>query len=170
MTAADCDDREKVCLIPGSFDPPTLGHRYLVEQAAARYGRVLVVGFINAEKQYTFTESQRKRLMREQFGDLPVTLGFSRGMLYDYCRKHKVDVIFKGVRNAADREYELWMAEYNAAHCPSAVTVLVDAPAELSAVSSTAARALLLDGEGAERLLGAEVARLCRGYLSKRRL
>ena len=162
-------NREKTCLVPGSFDPPTLGHRFLVEEAVRRYGRVLVVGFINSEKHYTFTESQRKRLMKEQFGDLPVVFGFSRGMLYAYCRRHGVDVILKGVRNMQDREYELKMAEYNAARCPSAVTVLIDAPPELEEVSSSTARALLTDGGEAERLLGPRVARLCLVYLEKNR-
>ena len=42
----------KIAIVPGSFDPATLGHRYLAEQASKKYGKVLCVAFINPEKEY----------------------------------------------------------------------------------------------------------------------
>lgn len=152
---------EKVCLVPGSFDPPTLGHRYVAEHAARTYARVLVVGFINENKQYTFSEDERLALMHAQFGDLPnVTVGFSRGMLADFCRENRVDVILKGVRNETDEAYEIDMAEKNYARYQGAVTVLLRAPEDISDVSSTAVREMLLNGGDASPMLGARVAEL----------
>ncbi|MBQ2732629.1 MAG: pantetheine-phosphate adenylyltransferase [Clostridia bacterium] len=154
-------DNSKVCLVPGSFDPPTLGHRYVAEHAAKTYSRVLVVGFINEAKEYTFSEEERLELMKAQFGDLPnVTVGFSRGMLADYCRENGVDVILKGIRNKKDEAYEIDMAEKNYARYSGAVTVLLKAPEDISSVSSTAVREILANGGDASPLLGARVAEL----------
>lgn len=154
-------DNYKTCLVPGSFDPPTLGHRYIAEYAAKKYARVLVVGFINEAKSYTFSEEERLRLLEAQFGDLPnVTVGFSRGMLADFCRENGVDVILKGVRNEVDEAYEIDMAEKNYARYPGAVTVLLKSPDGLVQVSSTAVRELLAAGGDVSPLLGDKVASL----------
>jgi pantetheine-phosphate adenylyltransferase len=154
-------ENNKTCLVPGSFDPPTLGHRYIAEYAAQKYSRVLVVGFINDAKNYTFTEDERLALMEAQFGDLPnVSVGFSRGMLADFCRENGVDVILKGVRNKVDEAYEIDMAEKNYARYSGAVTVLLNAPSELLNVSSTAVRELLASGGEITHLLGDRVAQL----------
>ncbi len=154
-------DNAKVCLVPGSFDPPTLGHRYVAEYASKTYSKVLVVGFINEAKQYTFSEEERLELMKAQFGDLPnVTVGFSRGMLADFCRDNCIDVILKGVRNKTDEAYEIDMAQKNYARYSGAVTVLLQAPEVVSSVSSTAVREILANGGDASPLLGARVAQL----------
>ncbi len=158
-------DNAKICLVPGSFDPPTLGHRYVAEHASKTYGKVLVVGFINETKKYTFSEDERLELMKAQFGDLPnVTVGFSRGMLADFCRDNGVDVILKGIRNKTDEAYEIDMAEKNYARYSGAVTVLLQAPEDITSVSSTAVREILANGGDASPLLGARVAELACGF------
>lgn len=162
-------DNVKTCLVPGSFDPPTLGHRYIAEYASSHYARVLVVGFINENKQYTFTEDERLELMKAQFADLPnVAVGFSRGMLADYCRDNGVDVILKGVRNSVDEAYELDMAVKNYARYQGAVTVLLKAPESICSVSSTAVRDLLAGGGDVSPLLGDKVAELSRAFYAKK--
>lgn len=154
-----------ICLVPGSFDPPTLGHRYVAEHASKKYSRVLVVGFINEAKTYTFSEEERLALMKAQFGDLPnVTVGFSRGMLADFCRENGVRVILKGVRNKTDEAYEIDMAEKNFARYSGAVTVLLQAPESIASVSSTSVREILASGGDASPLLGAAVAELASGF------
>ncbi len=158
-------DNVKICLVPGSFDPPTLGHRYVAEYASRTYKKVLVVGFINEAKRYTFSEEERLELMKAQFGDLAnVTVGFSHGMLADFCRDNGVDVILKGIRNKTDEAYEIDMAEKNHARYSGAVTVLLKAPADISSVSSTAVREILANGGDVSHLLGDRVAQLARGF------
>ena len=162
--------KSKVCLVPGSFDPPTLGHRYIVEHASRTYGRVLAIGFVNEAKSYTFSEEQRMKLMQAQFGDIPnVTVGFSRGMLADYCRENGVDVILKGIRNHDDEIYETDMAAKNHAFYPGAVTVLLQSPDEMSDISSTAVREILKNGGDASPLLGSQVAEIALDMLKNGR-
>jgi phosphopantetheine adenylyltransferase len=106
-------------------------------------------------------KDERLALMEAQFGDLPnVSVGFSRGLLADFCRENGVDVILKGVRNKVDEAYEIDMAEKNYARYSGAVTVLLNAPSELLNVSSTAVRELLASGGEITHLLGDRVAQL----------
>ena len=39
-------------ILPGSYDPITLGHLAIIERAAREYDEVYVVAFINPKKQY----------------------------------------------------------------------------------------------------------------------
>ena len=162
-------DKEKVCLVPGSFDPATLGHRFLAKEASRKYGKVLCVAFINPEKEYTFSVDERLALMRAQFEGIEnVSVDFSNGMLADFCSEHGVSVILKGYRNEKDREYELWMAEENKKRFDGAVTELVRSPDSLLDVSSTAVREILASGGDASHLLGEQVAALARDILKNR--
>ena len=51
-----------LAIVPGSFDPMTLGHLELIKVAAARYDEVVVAVMQNAEKQYLFTTEERVRI------------------------------------------------------------------------------------------------------------
>lgn len=51
-------------LIPGSFDPVTLGHESLIRRAAALFDEVEVVLFRNPEKQGFFTHAERLSFLR----------------------------------------------------------------------------------------------------------
>ena len=52
------------CIVPGSFDPMTLGHLALIRRVAAEYDRVVVAVMINTQKQYTFDISRRVACQR----------------------------------------------------------------------------------------------------------
>ena len=159
-------DKERLCLVPGSFDPATLGHRYLAELASKKYGKVLCVAFINPEKEYTFTVEQRLAMMRAQFEGIEnVSVEYCEGMLADFCRERGVSVILKGYRNEKDRAYELWMAEENKKRFDGAQTELVRSPDDLISVSSTAVREILASGGDASRLLGERVAEMAQDFL-----
>ena len=42
-------------ILPGSYDPITLGHLDIIERAAGAYDEVYVVAFVNPQKNYTFS-------------------------------------------------------------------------------------------------------------------
>ena len=134
----------KTGIVPGSFDPITKGHLDIIERAAKLCDKVFVAVMINDQKEYMFTLSEREEIARAACAGLKnVSVISSSGMLYELCRTLGVKVIIKGVRNEIDREYELKMAEYNAAHNPDATTLLLDANEELTNVSSTAVREMI---------------------------
>lgn len=144
-------------LIPGSFDPMTLGHLDVVRRVSARFERVYVAVMTNdmpryvegaAEKQYMFTMAERRRIAEltcEGLGNVEViTAG---GRLIDLVDTLGVDWIIKGVRNEIDFAYEQQHAQYNRAHNHRAETLYLPADPSLDGISSTAARERILAGE-----------------------
>lgn len=145
-------------LIPGSFDPMTLGHLDIVKRACAAYDKVTVAVMINDSKQYAHTIEERAEMARLTVAELPqVQVVVDRGMLVDLFDRIGADAIVKGVRNEKDRTYEEEMAAYNLARNPRAKTVLLEADPALDALSSTAVRGMLAEGKRPEGLLAPAV-------------
>ena len=145
-------------LIPGSFDPMTLGHLDIVARACAKYDKVTVAVMINDSKTYAHTIEERAEMVRLTVAHLPqVEVLTDRGMLVDLFDRIGADVIVKGVRNEKDRAYEEEMAAYNLAANPRAKTVLLEADPALDTISSTAVRDMLAGGERPDGLLAPAV-------------
>ena len=134
-------NNERIALVPGSFDPFTVGHRDVVEKAAKAFDRVVVAVMINDKKKYMLSSEQRVTIARLSLSDLPnVEVVYDGGMLTDLFERIGASAIVKGIRNADDLAYENEMAKYNTERDPRAVTLYVSASDGLTRVSSTAAR------------------------------
>ncbi|WOC14537.1 pantetheine-phosphate adenylyltransferase [Gordonia sp. MP11Mi] len=105
MSAAVC---------PGSYDPFTLGHRFVVERTAARFDRVVVAVVVNPNKQGMFSIDERIDLIRRDCVDLPnVDVRSWSGLLVDLLRDDDAPTIVKGLRSETDFAYETPMAQMN---------------------------------------------------------
>lgn len=105
MTTAVC---------PGSFDPFTLGHRYVVERAAACFDEVVITVVVNPNKGGMFGVDERIELIEEDCADLAnVRVDRWEGLLVDYLRQESIHTIVKGLRSAVDFDYEVPMAQMN---------------------------------------------------------
>lgn len=102
------------CVVPGSFDPITMGHIDVVRRCAARFDRVVVAVLENPRKQGLFSVEERLELIRGEVADLPqVEVDRFQGLLVDFCAAHDIGIIVKGLRAVSDFEYELQMAQMN---------------------------------------------------------
>jgi pantetheine-phosphate adenylyltransferase len=149
------ESKKKKCavILPGSYDPPTLGHREMIRLAAEEYEEVYAVAFINPEKKYTFTPSQRVAMLMLTTDDLPnVLVSYSTGLVIDYMREHGIERIIKGYRNDTDLAYEKKMAEWNLTH-GGYQTDLVKSPERFAEISSTLAREKIDLGEDLSGIL-----------------
>ncbi|MFT4044046.1 MAG: pantetheine-phosphate adenylyltransferase [Gordonia sp. (in: high G+C Gram-positive bacteria)] len=101
-------------VIPGSFDPFTRGHRYIVERAAACFDQLVITVVVNPNKRGLFTVDERIDLIREDCADLPnVRVDRWAGLLVDYLRQEGIGALVKGLRSAVDFDYEVPMAQMN---------------------------------------------------------
>jgi pantetheine-phosphate adenylyltransferase len=133
-------------ILPGSYDPITLGHLDIVRRACEIYDEIYVVAFINPQKKYMFTPDDRLKMLSLATEDIPgVKVDFSDGRVVDYMRDHGIDVIVKGYRNEVDLEYERLQAEYNLAN-GGYKTELILASEKYGDISSTLARDLIKRG------------------------
>ena len=140
-------------ILPGSYDPVTLGHLAIIERAAREYDEVYVVAFLNPEKKYTFSPDERLAMLMLATDHLPnVLVSYSTRLVIDYMREHDIEKIVKGYRNERDYEYELVQAEWNKAH-GGYDTVLWKCDAEHDGISSTVAREKLQKGDSLAGIL-----------------
>jgi len=104
----------KRAICPGSFDPITYGHLDIIGRASAQFDEVIVAVGNNRSKEGYFTVEERTNMIAEttaKFGNVKVDSW--KGLLGDYCKANKIDVIIKGLRAMSDFEYELQMAQVN---------------------------------------------------------
>lgn len=147
-------DKERIAIVPGSFDPITNGHISIIEKAAEQYDKVFVAVMINPEKEYMFSIEQRRAIAQAAIGRIEnVTVISYEGWLWELAKQLGACAIVKGYRNQTDFEYEQKMAIFNKEHCPDAQTVLIKSDDALSQISSTAVRKLILENKSLDNLL-----------------
>jgi pantetheine-phosphate adenylyltransferase len=141
------EKQKKTVILPGSYDPVTLGHVEVIRRAAEIYERVYAVIFVNPEKKYHFSLDDRMRMLMLACEDFDnVLVSESAGLVIDYMREHDIDLIIKGYRNDTDLEYERVQAEWNYKHSGYS-TELWLADERFSQISSTKVRERIAKGD-----------------------
>jgi pantetheine-phosphate adenylyltransferase len=111
-------------LYAGSFDPFTLGHLDVLQQATKVFSEIEVVVGINSEKQGLFSPEERVVLIQEATKHLPnITVNLFKGLLIDYAKATKATALIRGLRQVSDFDYELRMASANRRLCAEIPTV-----------------------------------------------
>lgn len=118
-------------IYPGSFDPLTFGHVDVIERSSRLFDNVIVAILTNVQKTALFTVDERIEIMREilkpRFPNVDVDV--FDGLLVDYAKQKKAQVIVRGIRAVTDYEYEFQMALMNRRLAPEIETVFM-MPAE----------------------------------------
>lgn len=151
----------KTCVIPGSFDPFTLGHRDIVVRAARLFDRVYVAIMINTEKKGLLDFATRKAVAEVSCADIPgVTVITAEGVLCDLCTALGADAIVKGARDTSDFAYEKQLADINRRICPGLETVILTARPENECLSSTFARDMIKYGRPLDGIIHPDAIKL----------
>ena len=138
---------KRIAIIPGSFDPMTLGHLSFIIKASEMFDEVVVAIMNNSSKNGFFTLLERKEIAEKTCMELEnVKVITADGMLVDVAHAVGAKYIVKGVRNSIDFEYEQNMAVFNHDRNPVTETVYLPSYGEISDISSTQARALIDSG------------------------
>ncbi len=150
-----------LALVPGSFDPMTLGHLDVIRKALAEFDEVVVAVMVNREKKTAFSMEQRVRIAEASVSGLGrVRVISDAGLLVDLYRKIGADAVCKGYRNETDLAWEREQDEWNRAHDPKFRTVLYRADEKYANLSSTEVRRRLDCGEPIEGLVSPSARRL----------
>jgi pantetheine-phosphate adenylyltransferase len=104
----------KIAVVPGSFDPITMGHLDIIKRASTIFDEVKVVVMNNSSKNPLFNVDERVALIREVTGSIPnVEVDSFSGLLIDYSVKVKANAIIRGLRAVSDFEYEMQITSMN---------------------------------------------------------
>jgi len=141
-----------VAVVPGSFDPVTLGHLDVIARAAGLFDEVHVLVVHNPAKTALLPISQRVRLIEQAILDegLPsniVVNSWSVGLLVDYCTDVGARALVKGIRSQVDVAYETPMAIVNRNLAGVETVFLLPDPAHAHVSSSLVRQVSSLGGD-----------------------
>ena len=147
-----------LALIPGSFDPLTLGHVDLVERIARLFDRVVVAIMVNGAKHEsgggTFTFAQREAIAAASLAHLDnVEVITDSGLLVELAQRIGATCLVKGVRGAGDFDYEYTLAQINRRLPPTVETLFLPADSAYDHISATLAREMLRYGRPLDGVL-----------------
>ena len=133
-------------VVPGSYDPFTLGHWDVVSRASRLFDEVVVAVGVNSGKQTMFEMGCRVEMARGAVSDLVnVSVAPMEGLLVDFCARHGASVVVRGARSGADFEAEWAMAAMNES-LGGVETVVLPASPSVGFISSTLVRSVALAG------------------------
>ena len=149
---------KKVAIFPGSFDPITIGHVDIVKRALPLFDELIIAIGVNTQKRYLYTLEQRIAWTTEVFkGWDNVRVDSYEGLTINYSTRIGANYIIRGIRSAADFDYEKTIAHLNNAMAPEVETVLILARPELSAISSTIVREIIIGGGDTSKFIPQEI-------------
>ena len=110
---------KNISIYPGTFDPITFGHIDVIKKGLKFSSKVIVAISDGSLKNYLFSTEERIEIVKKAiFSDLKFSrskvsvISFST-LTTDLCKKHKSNIILRGLRAVSDFEYEFQLAGMN---------------------------------------------------------
>ena len=133
---------KKNAIYPGTFDPITYGHIDIIKKALNIVDTVIVAISDGNNKNYLFNSDERIEIIKKAlFFDLKLNknkikiISF-KTLTTDLCKKHKSNIILRGLRAVSDFEYEFQLAGMNRKLNDSVETIFLMSNVENQIISS----------------------------------
>lgn len=128
----------KRCVFSGTFDPPTSGHKTVVENCLKIFDEVVVAVMLNTSKTPLFTVEERLYLLNKMFGlNNRIKVKAFNGAAVDLLESENTPFYVRGVRNTVDFEYENQNFFANKTLKNDIITIYIPADQDKLHVSST---------------------------------
>lgn len=157
-----------IAVVPGSFDPVTLGHLDVIRRAGGLFDEVVVGVATNVGKAPLLSADERVRLLDIAVAGLAhVRVALVPGLLVDFCREVGATAVVKGLRSGGDYDAELPMAWMNG-HL-GVETLFLPAAPEVAHIASSLVKDVARHGGSIEDLVPVGVADAVRAALVRPR-
>jgi len=142
----------RIAVVPGSFDPVTLGHIDVIERAARIFDEIHVLVVHNPGKTALLPIAKRVSLIQDALAEAKVTgrivvTSWSVGLLVDYATDVGASVLVKGIRSQVDVAYETPMAIVNRNLAGVETVFMLPDPAHAHVSSSLVRQVASLGGD-----------------------
>ena len=149
---------KKIAVFPGSFDPFTIGHEGIVLRSLCLFDEIIIAVGANALKQSYYSLETRKEMITSVFKKEPrIKVDHYEGLTVDYCKRHGANYILRGLRTAADFEFERAIAQVNLAMAPDIESVFLLTVPEHASINSTIVRDIIRSGGDASQFVPAVI-------------
>jgi len=149
----------------GSFDPVTLGHTDVIERACRLVDKLVIGIGLHPSKSPLFSAEERIEMLSMETRSIAhatsggVEIVTFSNLAVEAARSHKASVIFRGLRDGTDFDYEMQMAGMNGAMAPDVQTVFVSASPNVRHIAANLVRQIALLGGDPSAFVSEEVAR-----------
>lgn len=131
----------------GTFDPLTKGHLDVITRASHIVSELVVLVANNPLKQHKFTVEERVSMIKNVTSDLSnVVIDVTEGLVVEYAARNNIKLMFRGLRNIQDYEYEYSLSRYNVNINKDIETILLFPSSTNHFVSSSAIKELVHHG------------------------
>jgi pantetheine-phosphate adenylyltransferase len=154
----------RVALFAGSFDPITNGHLDVVESAVRLADRLVLAVGVHPGKAPLFTADERLAMLDEictpvgRKAGCEIACTTFADLVVSAARRAGATILIRGLRDAADFDYEMQMAGMNAAMAPEVQTVFLPASPEVRQITATLVRQIAGMGGDVSAFVPAVVA------------
>jgi pantetheine-phosphate adenylyltransferase len=136
--------QKKIAVFPGSFDPFTIGHEDIVLRALDLFDQIIIAIGIHSIKQPLHKIEERVKMVNKVFEHYDqVSADSFKGLSVDYCKKVNATHMLRGIRTAADFEYERAIAQINKKMLPTVESIFLLTSPEHSPINSTIIRDII---------------------------
>ncbi|MBK8883474.1 MAG: pantetheine-phosphate adenylyltransferase [Bacteroidales bacterium] len=149
---------KKIAVFPGSFDPFTIGHEAIARRALSLFDEIIIALGANALKKNYYPLVTRKEMISRIFSDEPrISVDHYEGLTVDYCIKKNAGYLIRGLRTAADFEFERAIAQVNKVLAPGVESVFLLTVPEHSHINSSIVRDIIRSGGDASRFVPSSI-------------
>jgi pantetheine-phosphate adenylyltransferase len=156
---------KRIGFTSGSFDPVTNGHMDVIARAA-RLVDTLVVGIgVHPGKTPMFSAAEKIEMLEAETAPVAADTGCSieivtfDNLTVDAARAAGATLIFRGLRDATDFDYEMQMAGMNGAMAPGIDTVFLPASPPVRHITGTLVRQIAQMGGDISQFVSPAVAK-----------
>lgn len=138
----------KTAVYPGTFDPVTNGHLDIIERALKLFDRLYILVGENPQKSATFSAEERVEMLKESLKNRNnrIKVEHFNGLLLNYVKKKKSNVIIRGLRAISDFEYEFQRAQFNREFAKDIETIFIMTKDDYAFLSSSIVKEIAMFG------------------------
>ena len=146
-------------IIPGSFDPITLGHLNIIRRTSKIFDNVIVAVMKNVNKTSPmFTFDEKFDMINKSIAKYSNVQAVQfDGLLSEFAKQYPGSVIVKGLRAVSDFEYEFQMNNANKIMNPELETMFLTSDVKYTFLSSSIVRELAYYGADLKGLVPDEI-------------
>ncbi len=147
-----------IAVFPGSFDPITVGHQSIIKRALPLFDKIIIGVGVNSTKNSMFDMEERISWISKSFpNESKIKVKSFKGLTVDFCIQENANFILRGLRTAADFEFERGIGQVNKLLKKDIETVFMLTSTAHTPISSSIVRDVYKNGGDISKLVPIEI-------------
>jgi pantetheine-phosphate adenylyltransferase len=155
---------KRIGFTSGSFDPVTNGHMDVIARAARMVDELVIGIGVHPGKAPLFSPAEKVAMLEAETAPIAAATGCSirivtfANLTVDAAKAAGATLIFRGLRDGTDFDYEMQMAGMNGTMAPGVDTVFLPASPAVRHITGTLVRQIALMGGDVSQFVSPAVA------------